>query len=148
MYICISYNFPTLKYYRLLRLVLKEDKNFDGLVQERCNSRVLTMELCLSCTNPFISSFHIVIIRAADDCDTGSQGINIHWSEIIHHIGVKLSSGWSNVWPSSNIGSPGLQDKHIPNIIWGLQPFFLTLSFPFQGNKSLQGLFSTETTLS
>ena len=28
----------------------------DGLVQERHNSSVLAMELCLSCTNPSISS--------------------------------------------------------------------------------------------
>ena len=28
--------------------------NIDGLVQERCNSSALAMELCLSCTNPSI----------------------------------------------------------------------------------------------
>ena len=28
--------------------------HFDGLVQERCNSTVLAMELCLSCINPSI----------------------------------------------------------------------------------------------
>ena len=28
--------------------------NIDGLVQERCNSSALAMELCLSCTNPTI----------------------------------------------------------------------------------------------
>ena len=27
---------------------------FDGLMQERCNSSALAMELCLSCTNPSI----------------------------------------------------------------------------------------------
>ena len=31
--------------------------HFDGLVQERCNSSTLAMELCLSCTNPLIWCF-------------------------------------------------------------------------------------------
>ena len=30
--------------------------DIDGLVQERCNSSVIAMELCLSCTNPSIES--------------------------------------------------------------------------------------------
>ena len=34
--------------------------HFDGLVQERCNSSALAMELCLSCTNPSISCFQTV----------------------------------------------------------------------------------------
>ena len=31
-------------------------EHFDGLVQERCNSTALAVELRLSCTNPSISS--------------------------------------------------------------------------------------------
>ena len=33
--------------------------NVDGLVQERCNSNALALEICLSCTNPSISSSYL-----------------------------------------------------------------------------------------
>ena len=36
---------------------------FDGLVQERCNSSALAMELCLSCTDLSICNVFIVVIE-------------------------------------------------------------------------------------
>ena len=40
-----------------LYIVVLHYDHFDGLVQERCNSSVLGMELHLSCTNPSICLF-------------------------------------------------------------------------------------------
>ena len=41
--------------------LLKMTDGIDGLVQERRNSSVLAMKLCLSCTNPLISKDMIVL---------------------------------------------------------------------------------------
>ena len=47
----------------------------DGLVQKRCNSSALAMELCLSCTNPSI------LFLATDNvfCISGPNLVIVAW---------------------------------------------------------------------
>ena len=51
--------------------------DFDGLVQERCISSAIAMELCLSCTHPYIQSLLFRITSILQCCKKG------HYTDVI-----------------------------------------------------------------
>ena len=61
-----------------------ENANIDGLVQERCNSSALAMELRLSYTNPSIY-FHVF--------SQNNQLIVAYWRHMAKGILVNIGSG-------------------------------------------------------
>ena len=81
----------------------RQGEDIDGLVQERCNSSALAMELCLSCTNPSIwyqqkrhktttnaLKLHLLCINSlwpSGDMDLGQRGLR-YWLAATWHQAI------------------------------------------------------------
>ena len=113
--------------------------HIDGLVQERCNSSALAMELRLSCTNPSISSWDACwftgfmchkVNNSPIDCEVAyeltSYKMKLPTLQPLHCIHITSSIRWQQgTINNASTFAPGIGRESTQNQAWKITEIFI-----------------------